>query len=68
MAIKFLTREEVGAYLRVNPRTVDRWIKNGLLKGYKLGKGPTSMWRIPEAEVSKFLEKHASSKSKKHHE
>ena len=66
--MKFLTREEVGTYLRVNPRTVDRWLKNGLLKGYKLGKGPTSKWRIPEAEVAKFLEKHASGKPSKRHE
>jgi len=65
MATKFLTREEVGIYLRVNPRTVDRWIKNGLLKGYKLGVGSTSMWRIPEDEVTKFLEKHASVKKNK---
>lgn len=64
MSIKFLTREEVGDYLRVNPRTVDRWLKKGLLKGYKLGNGPTSMWRIPEDEVKRFLEKHANKKTK----
>ncbi len=63
MAIKFLTREEVGTYLRVNPRTVDRWLKKGLLKGYKLGKGSTSMWRIPESEIEKFLKKHANKKT-----
>lgn len=68
MAIKFFTREEVGTYLRVNPRTVDRWLKKGLLKGFKLGDGPTSKWRIPEGEVTKFLEKHASTKQNKRHE
>ncbi len=60
----FLTREEVGKYLRVHPRTVDRWIKDGNLKGYKLGGGKTSLWRIPESEVKKFLKKHASKKTK----
>ena len=56
----FLTREEVAKYLRVHARTVERWLKNGNLKGYKLGKGKTALWRIPEAEVKKFLEKHAN--------
>ena len=56
--MKFLTREEVATYLRVHPRTVERWLKSGSLKGYKLGKEKTSLWRIPEDEVNKFLEKH----------
>jgi excisionase family DNA binding protein len=60
----FLTREEVATYLRVHPRTVERWLKSGSLKGYKLGKEKTSLWRIPENEVNKFLEKHASTKTK----
>jgi len=62
--MKFLTREEVATYLRVHARTVERWLMNGSLKGYKLGKGKTALWRIPESEVSKFLEKHASTKRK----
>ncbi len=62
--MKFLTREEVATYLRVHARTVERWLMNGSLKGYKLGKGKTSLWRIPESEVNKFLEKNASTKRK----
>ena len=58
----FLTREEVAKYLRVHARTVERWLKNGSLKGYKLGKGNTALWRIPEVEVKKFLEKHKNVK------
>ena len=60
----FLTLEEVAKYFRVHPRTVERWLKKGDLKGYKLGGGKTSLWRIPESEVKKFLEKHASKKTK----
>ena len=60
----FLTREEVAKYLRVHARTVERWLKNGSIKGYKLGKGKTALWRIPENEVNKFLEKHTNVKSK----
>ena len=62
--MKFLTREEVATYLRVHPRTIERWLMSGSLKGYKLGKGKTSLWRISENEVSKFLEKHVSTKIK----
>lgn len=55
--MKFLTREEVAKYLRVHPRTIERWLKSGSLKGYKLGKGKTSLLRISETELKKFLEK-----------
>lgn len=53
--MEYLTRNEVAKLLRVHPRTVDRWLKGGLLKGYKLGKGKTSLLRIPQKEVDKFL-------------
>jgi excisionase family DNA binding protein len=56
--MKFFTLEEVAKELRVNPRTIMRWLKNGQLKGYKLGNSKTSLLRIPKAEVNKFLEKH----------
>lgn len=56
--MEFLTRKEVAKYLRVHERTVDRWIQNGQLKGYKLGKGRTALWRIPKGEIKKFLDKH----------
>lgn len=55
--MKLLTRQEVAAMLRVDPRTVERWLRSGKLKGYKLGDGKTAPWRIDEAEVQKFLEK-----------
>jgi len=55
--MKFLTREEVAKYFRVHMRTVDRWLQNGSLKGYKLGKGRTALWRIPESEINRFLKK-----------
>ncbi|HRH55416.1 MAG TPA: helix-turn-helix domain-containing protein [Candidatus Paceibacterota bacterium] len=60
MAETFLTRDEVAQLLRVNIRTVERWLKNGSLKGYKLGNGKTSLWRIPEVELKNFLRKHAN--------
>ncbi|MFH1866994.1 MAG: helix-turn-helix domain-containing protein [Patescibacteria group bacterium] len=56
--MEFLTLEEIAKELRVHPRTIMRWLKNGSLKGYKLGNGKTSLLRIPKTEVIKFLEKH----------
>jgi excisionase family DNA binding protein len=58
--MEFLTRKEVAKYLRFDPRTIERWLKSGKLKGYKLGKGQTAPWRIDMAEVKKFLTKYKS--------
>ena len=56
--MEFLTNDEVAKSLRVHSRTVDRWLKLGTIKGYKLGGGKTAMWRIPKSELKKFLGKH----------
>lgn len=58
--MEFKTRKEVAEMFRVDPRTVERWLKSGKLKGYKLGKGQTAPWRIDIAEINKFLEKNKS--------
>lgn len=55
--MEFMTRKEVADFFRVSERTIDRWIQGGALKGYKLGSGKTALWRIPRAEVEKFMEK-----------
>ena len=56
MGMEFLTREEVAKYFRVHARTVERWLRSGSLKGYKLGKGKSALWRIPTDEIKRFLE------------
>jgi len=53
--MEYLTRNEVAKMLRVHPRTVDRWLKKGLLKAYKLGDGKTAPLRISQKAVDKFL-------------
>jgi excisionase family DNA binding protein len=55
--MEFLTNDEIAKTLRVHSRTVDRWLKKGMLKGYKLGKGKTSLWRISKSEFKSFLNK-----------
>lgn len=54
----FFKRDEVAKQLKIHPRTVERWLQNGSLYGYKLGKGRTSVWRIRKADLELFLKKH----------
>jgi excisionase family DNA binding protein len=52
----FLTPQEVSEFLRVSVYTVRRWIKEGHLPAYKVGRG----WRIRKAEIGAWLEQHQS--------
>jgi excisionase family DNA binding protein len=52
----FLTPQEVSDLLRVSVYTVRRWIKEGHLPAYKVGRG----WRISEADIGDWLEQHQS--------
>ena len=47
----FLTPQEVSDFLRVSVYTVRRWIKQGELPAYKVGRG----WRISETDLSAWL-------------
>lgn len=47
----FLTPEEVSDLLQVSVYTVRRWIKQGELPAYKVGR----LWRIDEADLSNWL-------------
>jgi len=53
----FLTPQEVSDLLRVSVYTVRRWIKEGSLPAYKVGRG----WRISEMEMASWLENRTSS-------
>lgn len=50
------TTGQVAAVCRVSPRTVCKWIDEGLLRGYRLAGG----WdrRVPRAELERFLAEH----------
>lgn len=52
----FLTPQEVAHLLRVSVYTVRRWIKEGQLPAYKVGRG----WRIGEADIEQWLRRHQS--------
>ena len=51
-----LTPEEVSQMLRVSVYTVRRWIKEGSLPAYKVGRG----WRISEMAMNEWLSRHQS--------
>ena len=47
-----LTPKEIAKELKVKEQTVMKWLREGTLKGVKLGK----LWRIKEEELQKFIE------------
>ena len=47
-----LSVQDVANRLNLGERTVIDWLKNGKLKGYKLGR----RWRIPETELNRLLQ------------
>jgi excisionase family DNA binding protein len=52
MEEKFFTTEQVANILQVHPFTILKYIKQGKLKGIKLGR----IYRIKESDIQKFLE------------
>jgi excisionase family DNA binding protein len=54
--LAFLTPEEVSELLRVSVYTVRRWIKEGSLPAYKVGRG----WRISERAMHEWLSRNQS--------
>jgi excisionase family DNA binding protein len=48
---ELLTVDEVANILRLNVRTIWRMLKDGRLKGIRLGGG----WRIPKEELDRLL-------------
>ncbi len=53
---KLLTPAQVAERLQIHERTVTRWLRDGYLRGFKLGKE----WRIAPADLESFMEKHAN--------
>jgi len=53
---KLLTPPQVAQRLQVNERTVTQWLRQGHLRGFKIGKE----WRISEMDIEAFLEASAN--------
>ena len=52
MTSKLLTPEEVAEQLKVEITTIRTWLRNGTLKGVKLG---GRFWRIKEETLEEFI-------------
>lgn len=61
---KFYTTEQVANILQVHPFTILKFIKQGKLKGLKLGR----VYRIKESDVNQFIEERMTQPSKKKQE
>jgi len=55
----FLTLQEVSELLRVSVQTVRRWIKEGRLPAYKVGRA----WRIGKVDLDKWLNRQRTPKA-----
>ncbi len=53
---KLLTPVDVAKYLQINERTVTLWLRQGYLRGFKLGKE----WRISNHDLRSFIAQHAN--------
>jgi two-component system response regulator VicR len=53
MVMEYLTLGEVAEELRVNPRTVRRWLESGELVGCSLA--GRSGWRIARSDLAAFV-------------
>ena len=53
---KLLTPINVAKRLQMNVRTVTQWLRNGHLRGFKIGKE----WRISDVDLDAFLEASAN--------
>lgn len=53
---KLLTPAQVAKRIQIQERTVTRWLRDGYLSGYKLGKE----WRIAPDDLESFLHGHAN--------
>ena len=52
MVEKMYSPEKVAEILEVSPNTVRSWLRDGELKGVKVGRG--RLWRISEPELNRF--------------
>ncbi len=53
---RYLTPFDVAKRLQMNERTVTQWLRNGHLRGFKIGKE----WRVSELELDAFIEASAN--------
>ncbi len=53
---KLLTPTQVAEHLQIHERTITRWLRDGYLRGFKLGKE----WRVSPEDLQLFMESQAN--------
>lgn len=53
---KFYTPEQVSKLLQLKAVTVHRWLRDGRLKGFRLGR----LWRISRSQLEEFLDSNSN--------
>lgn len=53
----WVTRESIAAHLSVDPRTIDRWVRGGLIPFIKIGTGRNSPIRFRRSAVDEAVSK-----------
>ncbi len=51
----WLTANEAGRYLKVSPRTVIRWAREGKVKGHRLSGHQRITWRFLQSDLDAML-------------
>ena len=54
--VQLLTAAQVAEHLQLHERTVTAWLRQGYLRGFKLGKE----WRVSPEDLRSFIEKSAN--------
>lgn len=54
--LRFYTSAEIAQILKMNPQVITRKLLAGEIPGYKIGKD----WRVSEAQLLEFLERHSN--------
>ena len=53
---KLLTPAQIADALQLTESTITRWLRNGRLRGFKVGRD----WRVSPADLDAFLEEQAN--------
>lgn len=56
MTYELLTPTQVAENIGIHERTVTRWLREGYLRGFKLGKE----WRVASQDLEAFIQRHAN--------
>lgn len=58
--LRFFTSAEIAALLKMHPQVINRKLQAGEIEGYKLGKD----WRISEAQLLSYLDRHSNQRAR----